>query len=210
MTAHAFALRLPHFARDESGRLRAVSGGKPDAAQQPERPVAEVIAEAEERGRRLGAEEVRAGFEQRRAEDRAAFEAEMDGERRKWTEETAERLATDFAAGLDRLQSIVVDGAASAVAPFIRKLVVERSLDELAQIVSALLHDGRHVRVRVRGPDELLARLKTRLESYQPIIEYAPGDGPDVAVALDNTVVETRVAAWTELLGAVVSGKADD
>ena len=204
--AQASAKYLPHFAADGHGRLRIVEAER--AARPPgERPLAEIVAEAEAHGRRAAAEAAKAEGERQRAADRAAFAAELAEARRRWSEEMAGRLAAEIGARLDELRATVVDGVARVLAPFVETLVRERALDELGQTVAALLRDGRHLRIRLSGPADLLAVLAERLDV--PAIECVAADGPDVAVILDDTTVETRIAAWLSVVATAVAGNDD-
>lgn len=207
--ALAFAQYLPHFAIDDLGRLKVAEAVAPPGAQPSDTHESDIVAEAEERGRRAAAEAAGAEIERVRAEDRAAFESRLAEERRQWVEETADRLAEGLASGLDGLRSVVVEGAARALAPFLGTLIRQRALGELSQTVAALLHDGGHVRVRIGGPEALLTALRGRLEPHARTIEYACADGPDVSVTMGNTIIETRIAAWTDLVAAALDGKSD-
>jgi len=204
--AQASAKYLPHFAADGQGRLRVVEAER--VARQPsEPPLAEIVAEAEARGRRAAEEAAKAEGERQRDRDRAAFAAELGEARRRWSEETAERLAAEIGTHLDGLRKTVVDGVAQALAPFIETLVRQRALDELGQTVAALLRDGRHLRIRLSGPADLIAGLGEKLDV--PTIEYVAAEGPDVAVTIDDTIVETRITAWLAVIATAIAGNDD-
>ncbi|HMN86021.1 MAG TPA: hypothetical protein PKA74_08560 [Bauldia sp.] len=204
--AQASAKYLPHFHADGQGRLRPADAGR-GTVQPGDRPVAEIAAEAEAKGRRAAEEAARVELERRRAEDREAFARELAAARREWAEATADRLAADMAAKLDGLRDTVVDGVARALAPFLGDRVRERALAALADTVAALLRDGRHVRIRVSGPADLLDALRPKIAA--PAVDWVASDLPDVTVTFDDTTVETRIGAWTSLVAAAIAGSPD-
>ena len=201
---NGFAAYLPHFATNRRGRdlTRELKPLGPAEAQVQE---PDHLAEAEERGRREAREAARIEFERRRAEDLADFELRLAEERQRWTEETADRLADRISDGLREIEASLAAGVAGALAPLLDTLVRQRAVDELSTTVSLLLRSDRHIDLTISGPDDLLARLRARLDAYSHSIQFAAGGEADVRVTFNDTVIETRIAAWTERLAAAAA-----
>src|SRR5437868_1612296 len=82
-------------------------------------PVADIVAEAAERGRREAMEIAKAEADHARAEAEVAFERRMGLERRRWTESQADRLAAGITKGLRELETRVAADVARVLIPFV-------------------------------------------------------------------------------------------
>ncbi len=165
-----------------------------------------LLAEAEERGRLAGAEEARAACEQARLAERAEYERLLADERRRWIEETGGRLGRQIDDGFRELEAQLADSVGRVLQPFLATAVKRRALDELVQTL-ALLKSSGQVRVRVSGPEELLALVRQPLEAHVGAVEYSVGEGSDLRVFVDDTIVETRMAAWGERIRSSLEGE---
>jgi hypothetical protein len=190
------AAHLPRFNRratdifDLTRQIRPLGNGDPPPAPPPDR-----IAEAEARGRDAAEAAAAAELMRIRAEDAATFDARLAAARKTWVEDTAAGLSASIAAGIEGIANSLGDSVARVLAPFVAKAVRERALDELAETVLALLHGGRHVAFRLRGPRDLVGRLSEALAAFPHALEPAD-DGADLRVTIDDMAVDTEIAAW--------------
>lgn len=199
--AGRFAEHLPHFAIKQFGdvalgRLVDPLGGP--AAPPPD----DGRSDAENRAIREAVEAARTECERQRAEDKADFDMRLAEVRQQLTEEFADALAGRVTAALAEMSGAISAHVAAVLSRFLDGAVRHRALDELCETVSALVVENRAARVRIVGPEPLLARLKQRLSALGDAIEYAEAGGADVTVRIDDTVIETRIAAWAERLAA--------
>jgi hypothetical protein len=200
--AGSFSEYLPHFALnalsglDLAGRLRPLGGNMADE------PPLDGHAEAEARGRREGKEAAAAEFERVRAELVADFDFRVAEKEQSFAGATAEALATQLAAGLATIEQAVATHVAGALAHFLEGAVRQRALDELAETMTALLASREAVHVRVAGPDALLGHLRPKLAGRGEAIEYVTDPRPEVTVTIDDTIMQTRIAAWGERIAA--------
>lgn len=203
MTAGAFARSLPDFARD---------AGRP--APSFERPVVEpvpaaidpakLLADAHERGFREGTAAARVEFEQQRAADAARHEERLVAERRRWSDAEGDRLAAEISAGFRRIETNVAASVARILAPFVAEQVRRTAVDELSATLSALLTDGSARTMVVRGPHDLVERLRPKLVADAASIRFEVTASADIRVATGETIVETQIAAWLDRLAAAV------
>ena len=198
MTVTAAAVRLPRFA----------SGTAPEFTNAAFRPLNEKPAEppVEDRQAAQNAavaqalEAARAEFDAARAADQAEFERKL-----------AERETEIYAAIGDALSARVIDELAAieervgrevgkALLRFLDQAVRTRAVNELAEAVSALLAGGTAARVRIAGPAALIDRVEAAIAPTGVPIERAEDDAADISVTIDETVVETNIAAWMDRL----------
>ena len=197
--ANAFSEYLPHFAVKALGGIDFRSGIKPLGGILNGPPV-DGPAEAEARGRREARAVAEAEFEQTRAADLAAYEQRLADKEREFAEATADVIADRLVAGLAEIEQRLAGHVAEALSRFLDTAVRNRAVGELAETVSALLASGIGTRVRVTGPEHLIARLRQRLVTRGESIVYTTNEAADVTVSMDDTIVETRITAWLERL----------
>ena len=200
---HTFSEYLPHFT--VTPRRRATDfGGRMQPLAAEEAPVVDGPAEAEARGRRQALAEARVEFEAIRARDLAEFEARLAAKERDFAESTGDVLAERLTAGLAKIEAAVSDHAATVLSRFLQGAIRTRAVSELSETVATLLFSARGARVRVRGPAALVVRLRERLAGYGDIA-FISDETADVSVTIDDTIIETAIAAWEERLRAAVA-----
>lgn len=161
---------------------------------------AELVREAEERGRREGRAEAQAELEHALAEERARSDERLAAERQAWVRDEANRLASQLASAIEALEGRLVERVARILTPFLIETLRSQMLAELRLALSTLLTDRQERIIRISGPEDLLSALSGELDKYQAAIEFVPGEGPDVSVVAGDTVIETQLAAWSQRL----------
>jgi hypothetical protein len=202
--AAAFSQYLPHFAVNALGGLDLRGRLKPLGSAEPERRDVDAIAEAEARGRRDGAEAARIALEKARAEDQADFDFRLADQKQQWVDETAGAIALQIDTGIAALEASVSGHVARVLARFLDGAVQQRALAEVSQILAAMTTTAPVGRIRIAGPEMLLARLREQPLKCAVAIEYVPSDKADVSVTIDDTIIETQLTAWGERIIAVV------
>jgi hypothetical protein len=206
--ASAFSQYLPHFAGTALSSLDILERVKPLGSTASEKRDGDAIAEAEARGRDEGREAARIEFEKARAEDQADFEFRLAEQKQLWVEETAAAIAAQIDGGLAQIETSVSGQVADVLARFLERAVEQRALSELAQLVGAAMAEGTAVRIRIAGPEALLAQLRRQPAARAGAIEYSvAADKAEVSVAIGDTILETQLAAWGERIMAAVAGE---
>jgi hypothetical protein len=203
----AFSQYLPHFALDAVGGIDLKGRVKPLGSAEPARRDIDAIAEAEARGRLEGAEAARIEFERRRTEDQSDFEFRLTDLKQKWVEVTAAAVSAQIEAGIAAIDASVSGHVACVLVRILDSALQQRAIAEVSQIVAAMIASGTAARIRITGPEALLARLRDQAASKGAAIEYVTvADKPDVSVMIDDTIIETQLAAWGERITAAVVG----
>lgn len=204
--AHALSRYLTEFQLDPADDDRAPRIGKPVPARatEPLVDMEELIRAAEERTRRQMQETARQELEAMMASERTRAEENLAAERRKWSENEAERLAEQFSMAFQELEKTVVNSVARILAPFLTEAWKGQVLAELETTLRALLTDRQHTHLRVSGPEDILSTLSRRLDDYGSAIEFAINSEPDVKVLANDTIIETQLNAWASRLAEAV------
>lgn len=200
----AFARYLPQFPVSRPGDLVAGHEILFAPKTKPVERAPDIVAEAEERGRREAMEVAKAEAAHERAEAEVAFERRMGSERRRWTESQADVLAARISEGLRELETRIAADAARVLIPFIEASMRQKALEELARTLREILAASRITGLTITGPEDLLAMLQHRLGADAASISYVVDEAPDVRVATDDTFIETQFRAWTERLRKAV------
>jgi hypothetical protein len=205
--AAAFSEYLPHFAVNALGSLDFGGRMKPLSVE-PAHRERDVIAEAEARGRREGAEAARIEFERVRTEDQADVEFRLAELKQQWVDETARAVAAQMDTGLAAIEASISGHVAGVLARVLDAAVQQRAIAEVSQILAAMSAGGSIARIRIAGPESLIARLREQPARSAAMVEYVvAADRPDVSVTIDDTVIETQLAAWGERIRAAVVGE---
>ncbi|WP_294646405.1 hypothetical protein [uncultured Aureimonas sp.] len=163
-------------------------------------------AEAEEAVRqdleRVSAERIEA-LRQTLAAD---HEGALADARRQWVETEGDRLAD-----LVILQMAVFEDALkTTLSALLRPLVLDArkrmTVDELAGAVKTIAFDGTTVKIAASGPSDLLHSLEGKLGDHARHVSFDPDEThTDVRIDANQTVIETRLAAWLKAVEEALS-----
>ncbi|UUP16819.1 hypothetical protein [Nitratireductor thuwali] len=157
--------------------------------------IAEAEAKAEER--------VRLEYEALLAGERDKHEAETQLLKAQLGEEAAVLIGARFEALEQQVVSLTSSVAARILGVALTEDLQRRSIDELARIVSQALADSEAVNVRVRGTPLMCEALRGKIGDNANRVTFADGPDMDLTVQLDETLLETRLAEWSNALAEV-------
>jgi hypothetical protein len=160
----------------------------------------EEIAEARRDSERLGREAAQREHEEAFAVAQRRFEERIAEERQLWTREQGDALARTLGDGLTRIEAEIAEVTARLLEPFILAEARRKTLVELQETLRDMLADPETATLRIEGPADLLAALREGIGSKDNLVTFQVSDRPDVHVETGNTVIETRLAAWTTRL----------
>ncbi len=200
MTVTAAAFRLPRFASGPAPEI-AVAGFRP-LNEKPAPPPAEdrMAAQAAAVAEALAAAE--AAFDAARAADRAAFDARLAEREAEILASLGEALSQQVREGLAAVEERIGRQVGAVLMRFLDHAVRERAVGELTEAVAALVADGTATRIRICGPAALSERLQAAIAPTGVAVDRVDGDTADISVSIDETVVETNIAAWMDRLMA--------
>jgi hypothetical protein len=148
-------------------------------------------------------------LERIRAADLAEHERLLEERERQFAETTGGVLLGQLSDGLARIESVLGGHVARVLARFLDHAVRERALAELSETVAALMVGGGAVQAKIVGPEPLVSRLRELLDAAATAsIECAVGAKPEVTVTIDDTIIETQIAAWMERVRTAIEGEA--
>lgn len=75
-------------------------------------------------------------------------------------------------------------------------------LGELVEQVASMAASHDALVIKITGPADLLALLQEKLAELPLAIDYEQSDGVDVRVVAAQTMIETRLQAWIDLISA--------
>lgn len=216
---------LPHFSVDGALRpptfdgaaqkLHAGSETTLHAAPQPQAPSfsQEEVSLAVSQAVRDATAKMKAELaasEAARREDEERFAATLTERlataRAEWTEAEADRLASGMGAAFAALETRISDVLARILMPFVGEAMRRRAIDEATQAIGGLLSqplpaESAPPAITVRGPEDLLAALKERLGEPAGVV-FTVAPGVEIEASCADTLIETRLGAWTDLLTA--------
>ena len=132
--------------------------------------------------------------------------ATLQETRRAWVENEGDRLAD-----LVILQMAVFEDALkSTLNSLLRPLVLDarkrQTVDELAGAVKTIAFDGSSVKIAASGPSDLLQALETKLGDHARHVSFDTNEtDTDVRIDANQTVIETRLAAWLKAVEEALS-----
>lgn len=207
MTVTAAAAHLPRFPGASAPQTSRANfrrlNEKPAPPAEDDRLIAETVAVA----RALAA--ARAEFDATRAADLAEYERRLAERETAILSAIGDRLAGEVTAELAAIAERVGLHVGTVLLRFLDHAVRERAVGELVEAVSALLTGATATRVRIVGPAALTERVAAAIAPTGVPMECTASEAADLSVTIDDTVVETNVAAWMDRLMAEV-GTADN
>ena len=99
-------------------------------------------------------------------------------------------------AGLGALEAQIADAAARVLAPFLDAQLCRQAVAGLRAELEVLLAKDAGLSVSISGPEDLLEALRKDLAGKAGAVTYVAGNGCDVRISADQTLLETRLAAW--------------
>ena len=169
----------------------------PPPAPATEAPPVNLLDDAYRRGHAAGVAEGDA----RVAEERVRSAIRLGEERAKWSDQQAVTIVSGFEAACREIESNIASSVARILLPFLADAVRDKAIGSLVEQIAALTGNSPVPVFKITGPSELLDLVKTQLETARRTgIEYEAAETFEVRVVADQTVIETKIAAWSERL----------
>lgn len=182
----------PVRSRDEAGRPGRSAGADAEAR----------VQEAHTRGVLDGRAAADAEYAALLAAKDAAFEERLASERKTWASDEGARLGELLHAGLMDVERRVADQVARILKPIFADEVRRSSVTALSQTLNDMLAKGTYSRITVSGPPDLLSALQARVGEVDAALSFVAAERVDLVVNADETILETRIAAWGQFIEA--------
>ncbi|MGB8279242.1 MAG: hypothetical protein WCF20_15100 [Methylovirgula sp.] len=161
-----------------------------------------LLAAAREAGHAEGAAAARAEAAAEQEQARRDFDEELAAERQKWLREEGETLKERLATALRQMQDTLAECVGQILRPFVIDSLRRQMLGELVEQVASMAASHDALVIKITGPADLLALLQEKLAELPLAIDYEQSDGVDVRVVAAQTMIETRLQAWIDLISA--------
>jgi hypothetical protein len=169
----------------------------PPPAPATEAPPVNLLDDAYRRGHAAGVAEGDA----RVAEERVRSAIRLGEERAKWSDQQAVTIVSGFEAACREIETNIASSVARILLPFLADAVRDKAIGTLVEQIAALTGNSPVPVFKITGPSELLDLVKTQLETARRTgIEYEAAETFEIRVVADQTVIETKIAAWSERL----------
>ncbi|MDA9510325.1 hypothetical protein XI09_37900 [Bradyrhizobium sp. CCBAU 11386] len=169
----------------------------PPPAPATEAPPVNLLDDAYRRGHAAGVAEGDA----RVAEERVRSAIRLGEERAKWSDQQAVAIVSGFETACREIETNIASSVARILLPFLADAVRDKAIGSLVEHIAALTGNSPVPVFKITGPSELLDLVKTQLEKARRTgIEYEAAETFEVRVVADQTVIETKIAAWSERL----------
>jgi hypothetical protein len=183
---------------------------EPDLAplwpEEPEEDPQIAIDAARDEGRAEGLETAReaakAEYEEELARAQAHFDAELKAAREAWAREEGARLQEQLAAAMRTIEEGLADSVARVLRPFIVAALRRQMIDKLVENIRTIVGSAEMTAIQIGGPADLIEILRAELEGAPAAFHYVTQDSVDVSVIAEQTSIDTRLKAWTDLIGA--------
>jgi len=200
MMARPVAHYLVKFDLADSAATRGEAPRGIEAPDLPEEPsdddAGRAVLAAKEEAFAAGFAAAGREFEARLAKERQEFEMQLAAERENCIRQESEKLSEKIKAALEMAEANIAGSIARVLRPFVVDAVRRKSVDQLVEHVAALLRGRERPFIEIRGPVDLLARLREAFPPSTAAIDYIPDDSIDVKVAAGETMIESQLALW--------------
>ncbi len=157
-----------------------------------------LIADAHARGVLEGRAAGQVDQDQALAKQAAVFEQKLVAERQRWTVEQADRVCEMLRATFEDIEQRVALHVSDILKPFLLEQVRLKAVEELSASLHSMLSKGDYAKVNISGPRDLLSEIESRVGIAHPGVSFNEGADVDVTVHADDTIIETRIGAWTD------------
>jgi hypothetical protein len=130
------------------------------------------------------------------ARQAAEFAQALKKAREQWAENESGRLSGLVEDALAGIEQRIADQVARCLKPVLTDGIRDKAVSQLSSTLGDLLRKGEYVAISISGSEDLLASLKTKLGVEKSGLVFTPSDSTDLAVSADETILETRIAAW--------------
>jgi hypothetical protein len=163
-----------------------------------EEELASRISTAHALGMVKGGENARAEIAQELNELRASHRNELETARKIWVEEASDQSIRLIGKALADLEAGISQSLQQVLAPFIGKMIPLAAMAELEKILESALKDDFKGSLFLSGPGDLVAELKTRLETREIDVIAEPLAGTELKARGNNFSITTRIKSWID------------
>lgn len=138
------------------------------------------------------------------AELEAAHASQLAALAERYEAESVAAIAGGMRAIANDVAASVSDQVAHALAPLLSELIADKAIRDLAQLIEMAILSGDAGTIVVRGPAALYEKLQSELPETPGLLRHVEADDLDLSVDVGETLLVTRMSAWTASLKKVL------
>jgi hypothetical protein len=161
--------------------------------------------EAFAQGRREAEREQIALHETEVAALNARHASELEAMRVRCENEIAAMIYDRFSDMGSQLVTMLSDQTARVLAPVMDDVLLQKSIADLARMISLSVGAGEGAKIVVKGPLALFGALKQHLNDETQIFRHQESADIDLSVEFGDSILVTRMAAWADTVGKVLA-----
>ncbi|MFZ4807692.1 MAG: hypothetical protein ACOYLQ_10575 [Hyphomicrobiaceae bacterium] len=150
----------------------------------------------------------RRGLDEGRAAQRAEHAKQLDDYRREaeavrladrmtWTQGEAAQFAERLEVGLSDIEGRIAELVARVLEPFLVEEQRRRAVRDFVEAIGSLTQRQQGIELTLTGPEDLLTAIGEQLHG-RVALKLQVTEDPDVRVATEDTVIQTRLGVWME------------
>jgi hypothetical protein len=129
---------------------------------------------------------------------RTAHREEIEALQSEFQTSAGERIAEHLQQVSTALGQAVSSSVAAMLAPVMTEALTDIAIAELAELVTAAILEGDVGQISVTGPRALFDTLVSKLGESGELLAHVEADDIDLSVAIGESVLVTRISAWTD------------
>jgi hypothetical protein len=157
-----------------------------------------LLLAAREEGFGEGRAAANAEYETQITRERLAFEAQLAAERQRWAGQEGETLSGAIKASFVEVESNIAASVERILTPFVVDAMRRRMVELLTEHINVLLGGSERPIIAIHGPEDLLAKLRDKLDASACAIAFSPDFSIYVQIVAGQTMIESRIGAWLE------------
>ena len=131
--------------------------------------------------------------------------AELEAMRVRCENEIAAMIFDRFSDMGSQLATMLSDQTARVLAPVMDEVLLQKSVGDLARMITHSIGAGEGAKITVKGPLALFEALKRHLDDETLIFRHQESGDVDLSVEFGDSILVTRMAAWADTVGKVLA-----
>jgi hypothetical protein len=104
-----------------------------------------------------------------------------------------------------QLATMLSDQTARVLAPVMDDVLQQKSVSDLARMITLSIGAGEGARITVKGPLALFEALQRHLDDETLIFRHQESADIDLSVEFGDSILVTRMAAWADTVKKVLA-----
>ena len=135
----------------------------------------------------------------------ARHAAELEAMRVRCENEIAAMIYDRYSDMGSQLAIMLADQTARVLAPVMDDVLLQKSIGDLARMITHSIGAGEGAKITVKGPLGLFEALKRHLDDETLIFRHQEKADIDLTVEFGDSILVTRMAAWADTVGKVLA-----